>query len=116
VPRTGWEDFFFSMIPASCAASSSCEVAALAAWKLLGLQRESPALVEINPSFSGGTVRIVLCYVVFERVACFPRRLGSGLPQHVTKLAKEGLAIGALGIADCRPAGDERFGTLRRHG
>jgi hypothetical protein len=32
VPRIGWEDFFYSMTPASCAASSSCEAAALAAW------------------------------------------------------------------------------------
>ena len=55
-------------------------------------------------------------YVVFERVARFPRRLGSGHPQHVTKLAKEGLAIGPFGSASCRPPGDERFGTPRRHG
>jgi hypothetical protein len=34
----------------------------------------------------------------------------------VTKLAKERLAIGTLGSAGGIPAGDERFGTLRRHG
>ena len=73
-------------------------------------------LVEINAPLGGGTVRMVLCYVVFERVARFPRRLGCGYPQHVTKLAEEGLAIGAFGSAGGGPPGDERFVTLRRHG
>src|ERR1019366_9754019 len=59
---------------------------------------------------------MVLRYSIFERVARFPRRLGSGYPQHVTKLAEEGLAIGPFGSAGGAPPGDERFGTLRRHG
>ena len=59
---------------------------------------------------------MALRYVIFERVARFARRLGSGYPQQVTKLAKEGLAVGALGSAGGRPPGDERFGSLRRHG
>jgi hypothetical protein len=84
--------------------------------ELLGLQQEAGALVEINASLGGGTVRMVLYYVVFERVARFPRRLGSGYPQDVTKLAEEGLAVGPLGSAGGGPAGDERFGTLRRPG
>ena len=62
------------------------------------------------------TVRMVLRYVVFERVARFPRRLGSGYPQHVTKLAEKGLAVSAFGSAGRGPPGDERFGTLRGHG
>src|ERR1035441_2620335 len=66
----------------------------LARLKLLGLQHKAAALVQINASLGGGTVRKVLCYVVFERVARFPRRLGAGYPQHVTKLAKERLAVG----------------------
>ncbi len=45
-----------------------------------------------------GTVRMVLRYVVFERVARFPRRLGSGHPQHVTKLTEEGLTEEGLAI------------------
>ena len=59
---------------------------------------------------------MVLYYVVFERVARFQRRLGCGYPQQVTKFAEEGLAVGALGSAGGSPPGDERFGTLRRHG
>ena len=35
---------------------------------------------------------MVLRYVVFERVARYSRRLGSGYPLDVTKLAKERLA------------------------
>src|ERR1035437_1089757 len=59
---------------------------------------------------------MVLRYVIFERIARFPRRLGSGYLQQVTKLAEEGLAIGPLGSAGGGPPGDERFGTRRRHG
>jgi hypothetical protein len=58
----------------------------------------------------------VLRYLLFERVARFPSRLGSGYPQQVTKLAKEGLAVGTLGSAGSGPPGDKRFSTLRRHG
>jgi hypothetical protein len=56
---------------------------------------------------------MVLYYVVFERVARFARRLGCGDPQHVTKLAEEGLAVGAFGGAGGGPAGDEGFGIPR---
>jgi hypothetical protein len=35
---------------------------------------------------SGGTVRMVLHCVVFDRLARFPRRLGCGYPRHVTNL------------------------------
>jgi len=55
-----------------------------------------------SPGPCRSTVRMVLYYVVFEGAACFPRRLGCGYPQHVTKLAKEGLAIGPLGSAGRR--------------
>jgi hypothetical protein len=84
--------------------------------ELLGLQNKAAALVKINAALGGGTVRMMLRYVVLERVARFTGRLGQGYPQDVTKPAEEGLAIGALGGAGGRPAGDERFGTLRRHG
>jgi hypothetical protein len=59
---------------------------------------------------------MVLRYVVFERVARFPRWLGQGYPQNVTKPAQEGLAVGPFRRAGGGPPGDERFGTLRRHG
>src|SRR5664280_2709982 len=59
---------------------------------------------------------MVLGYVVFERVARFPRRLGSGYPQHVTKLAEEGLAVGAFGSGGGGPPGNKHVGTRRRHG
>jgi hypothetical protein len=59
---------------------------------------------------------MVLDYVVFEGVAIFLGRLGLGYPQYVTKLPEEGLAVGPLGSAGRGPPGNERFGTLRRHG
>ena len=45
--------------------------------------------------------------VVFERTAHFPRRIGCGYPQPVTKLAEEELAVGAFGSAGGHPPGDE---------
>ena len=49
------------------------------------------------------------------RAGRFPDLLGSGYPRDVTKLAEEGLAVGALGSAGGSPPGDECFGPLRRH-
>ncbi len=84
--------------------------------ELLGLQDEAGAFIEIDAALGGGTVRMVLGYVEFERVARIPRRLGSGHAQHVTKLAEERLAVGPFGSAGGGPPGDERVGTRRRHG
>ena len=74
--------------------------------ELFGLQCETGALVEINPSLGCRAVRMVLRYLIFERVARFPRRVEFGYPQDVTKLPEEGLAIGPFGSADRRLTGD----------
>jgi len=50
------------------------------------------------------------CYSGVVRAASSFNRQG------VTKLAEEGLAVGAFGSAGGGPPGEERFGTLRRHG
>jgi hypothetical protein len=57
--------------------------------KVIPLQDEALPLVEINASLGGGTVRMVLRYLVFEAVTVFGGRLGCGYPQHVTKLAEK---------------------------
>src|ERR1017187_5300996 len=66
---------------------------------------------DFNPSVGGGSVRMLLRYVVFERLARYPRRLGSGYPQHVTKLAVEGLAIGPFGVAADNSSGGVTGGS-----
>jgi len=57
---------------------------------------------------------MVLYSVVVERVARFPRRLGCGYPQDVTKPTEVGRAIGPFGSADRRPPGDDVIVVCQR--
>ena len=83
--------------------------------ELLGFGHEATALIEIYAPFARSAVGMVLSDFVFKAVTEIAAGIGMWNAQKIAKFRQEKLAVGTLGRAGLRPAGDERVGGLNRH-